>query len=169
MAVAKKKDLPAHVAGMIAGLPEDGTVTVACKLPNGLILRLFQMQDTEELVMGGGVRTVQKAFLMDHEPVKLRGCAAPFGSPILTIGGYALTYNVDAQFFAEWLRQNYDADSVKNGLVFAQLERDHVEGQARDQEELQSGLQPLVKSEDGGDLRDPNRKKVKTADLSEAA
>jgi hypothetical protein len=168
MAAAQRKGrpIPAHVEAMIAALPDSGTVTVACKLPNGLILRLFEMQRTEELVMGGGVREVDKAFLTDHEPVVLKGCAAPFGSPIVTIGGYALTQNVDAQYFAEWLRQNSDSDIVRNRLVFAQATRDHVEGMAAEQEEVKSGLHPLTKSEDGGDERDPNRRKVKTADLS---
>lgn len=163
---APKKDLPAHVKAAIAALPETGTVTIACKLPNGLIMRLFEMQDTEELVMGGGVRSVKKAFLADHPPVKLNGCAAPFGSPILLVGGYALTRNVDVQFYAEWLRQNWDSDLIKNRIIFAQEKEDSLVGQATEQEEILSGLQPLRRSEEGGDMRDPNRAKVKTAEAA---
>lgn len=167
MAEAKtKRPLPAHVEAALNALPESGTVTVACKLPNGLQMRLFDMKPTEELVMGGGVRTVHKAFLADHDPVEIKGAAAPFGTPILLIGGYALTPNVDVQFYAEWLRQNSDSDLVRNRIIFAQDTRDRVEGQANDQAEILSGLQPLQRSEDGGDLRDPNRKKVQTAELA---
>lgn len=162
MALAPKK-LPAHVEAALAALPETGTVTVACKLPNGIILRLFAMQDAEELVMGGGVRSIKKAILTDQEPVEIKGCAAPFGSPILLVGGYALTPNVDAQFYAQWLKQNSDSDLIKNRVIFAQETRDHLEGQANEQAEILSGLQPLTRSEDGGDVRDPNRKRIETA------
>lgn len=159
---APQKKLPAHVEAAIAALPESGTVTVASKVPNGITLRLFDMHNTEELVMGGGVRSTKKAFLADREPVHIKGCTAPFGEPIFLVGGYALTPGVDAQFFAEWLRQNHDSDLIRNRIVFAQETKDHAEGQAADQQEILSGLHPLIKSEDGGDARDPNRNRVKT-------
>ena len=37
------------------------TVSMGCKLPNGLRMRLFQMHTEKEAVMGGGVRDVQRA------------------------------------------------------------------------------------------------------------
>lgn len=159
----KSRPIPAHVLAMIDALPESGNITVACKLPNGLILKLFEMRDTEELVMGGGVRTVSKAFQMDRTPVELTGSRSASQS-ILHIGGYALTPNVDAQFFAEYLRQNYDSDIVQNRLIFAHESRDHIEGQAKDAAEVKSGLEPLNPD---GDSRAPQR--VKTAKLNEEA
>ena len=166
MATATKpqKELPAHVKQLLAGLPESGNVTVGCKLPNGLILRLFDMAETEELVLGGGVRTINRAVLKDVGPVTIKGCAAPFGTPVLTVGGYAFTHNVDAQFYAEWVRQNWDSDIVKNHLIFAQAEQENARSQGQDQGEILSGLQPL--SQD----RDPRApRKVEPADLKDAA
>lgn len=120
------------------------TVSVACKMPSGLILRLFRMEDYSEPVMGGGTRTSQRAVQVD-EPVRIHGVAVPFGrfprTPI--IGGYAITPNVDAEFFAEWLKQNAEHDVVKNNLIFTHDKPDFVEKRARDNEKRLSGLEPL--------------------------
>ena len=47
-----------------------GTVVVACKIPNGVILRNFKMEPTQELVMGGASRSLLKSMtvptLMSH-------------------------------------------------------------------------------------------------------
>lgn len=156
------------IEALIASLPESGEITVACKTPNGIIMRLFEMHEQEEITLAGS-RRIMKAIQSEHEPVRIKGCAAPFGSPIVTIGGYALTHGVDAQFFAEWLRQNADSDLVKNRLVFAHESREYISDKAEESEKVLSGLQPLVRSEDGGDLRDPNRRKLKTFDPKDDA
>lgn len=169
MARSPQAKLPPHVEAAIAALPESGTVTVACKLPNGIILQLFDMVEQEEVTLAGA-RTIRKAMPnFDREPVHIKGCSSPLGSPILLVGGYALTYGVDAQFLAEWMRQHADSDILKSRLLFAHEARDYVEDKAKEQRELLSGLQPMRKSEDGGDPRDPNRKKLKTFDPKDDA
>lgn len=161
MAGRPKPKLPAHVEAAIAALPESGTVTLACKLPNGIILQLFDMVEQEEVTLAGS-RTINKAMPKDLEPVHIKGCSAPHGAAIMTIGGYALTHNVDAQFFAEWMRQHADSDILRARLLFAHEDRVYVEDKATESTGVLSGLQPMNKSEDGGDIRDPNRKKLKT-------
>lgn len=120
------------------------TVTVACKLPNGLLLRVFDMVPGFEPVLGGGTREI-KVARQKGEPVKINGNAVPFGMPpaYTIIGGYALTPNVDAAFWAEWLKHNADSDVVKSGLIHAHATPDAVQKESRNREKVKSGLEPL--------------------------
>ena len=67
------------------------TVTVGCKLPNGLILEQ------------GGYK------------VELNG-----SNSSLVVGGYGLTGNVDKEAFEAWLAVHADQPYVRKELVFAQ-------------------------------------------------
>lgn len=121
------------------------TVTVACKVSNGLLLRLFRMVEDVELVLGGGTRKVKRAEQVG-DVVKIHGPgAALFGkNPSYSIvAGYALTPNVDAEFFAEWLKQNKDHDAVKANLIFAYDKPADVEACAKEHEAQRSGLEPI--------------------------
>jgi len=122
------------------------TLTIACKLPHGLVLRLWQMVDVDQPVMGGGIRTVREARPdIDKGRVLIGGVAAPFGqSPASQISfGYALTPNVDAEFWNEWLRQNAQSDVVKNKLIFAVPKPVDIPTRTRELENNKSGLEPL--------------------------
>lgn len=121
------------------------TVTVACKLPNGLQLRIFKMVPSREPVLGGGTREVEKAEQIGGV-VHINGNAVEIGkSPKfpITDGGYALTHNVDAEFFTTWLEQNADHDAVRNGLIFGTPKQDTIEKRSREGEKLRSGLEPI--------------------------
>jgi hypothetical protein len=120
------------------------TVTVVCKWSPGLDLRLFKMEDHSEPVMGGGTKTVQRAVPIGNR-VKINGYAVPFGKAptVPVISGFAVTPNVDAELFAEWMKQNADSDLVKNGLIFAHEKSGTAEGHARAHEKLKSGLEPI--------------------------
>lgn len=124
-------------------------VTVACKLPHGFDLRVFAMEDYQEPVMGGGWKTVKRAVEFGQRYL-LAGVAAPHGmSPVAQMAtGYALTHNVDAEFFAEWLKQNADSDVVKNRLIFAAPKPADVADRAKENEKTRSGLEPLVPDSD---------------------
>lgn len=125
-------------------VPESGIVTVACKLPHGLIMRIYEMEDASEQVMGGGARTFKRARQVGDE-VKLNGYAVPFGQapehPV--VAGFALTHNVDAGFFKAWMAANKDHAAVKNGLIFGYAQLDSVTSQAKERGALRSGLEPL--------------------------
>ena len=120
------------------------TVTVACKYPAGLLLRVFRTEEVQEPVMGGGWKTVQRA-VPNGEPVRVNGPARRLEEvlPWQVLGGYALTPGIPADFWAEWLRHNAESDIVKNGLIFAAPERDMAEGGARERASVKSGLEPL--------------------------
>jgi hypothetical protein len=120
------------------------TVTVACKLPHGMTLRVFDMVESQEPVMGGGFRAV-KVAQERPERVTLKGFAHPQNRAPSTqiIEGFALTYGVDAEFWNAWKTQNAQSDVVKNGLIFAHEKPVNTEAEAKDKKSLRSGLERL--------------------------
>lgn len=63
-------------------------------------------------------------------------------SPIA--GGYGLTPNVDAAFFAAWLKLNADSPLVKRGIIFSQEKEVNAKAQASDTRGVATGLEPLA-------------------------
>lgn len=126
-------------------LPESGTVTVACNLPTGHILELCKQEKTLEPVMGGGTREVE-IWTRTGQTVTIHGPALAIGAQpkCLVIGGYALTPNVDAQFWNEWLKQNARNPVVMNGCVKAFASTNRAEGWAKEHAAQKSGLEPLI-------------------------
>jgi hypothetical protein len=124
-------------------------VTVACKLPAGLVLRLYNMVPSEEPVLGGGVR---KTTIAEYDAAageyRLKGYAAPHGERpdariIGGMTGFALTPGIARDFGERWLKANADLPAVKNGLIFASDKEDHVVGLSKDQKGLSNGLEPI--------------------------
>ena len=155
---------------MLEDVPKSGTITVGCKLPNGPILRIFEMVDQREPVLGGGSR-IQPVSQAVGPQVQLQGFGVPWGARpnYDIIGDFALTKNVDAAFFRQWLIQNRDSDLVKNKLIFCHKSHNDAQAIARDNEHLRSGLEPLLIGKDG-DPRVPkannkNLENVTTADI----
>ena len=129
------------------------TVTVRCKHPGGLILRVFTMEDYD-VPTPAGVKTEKRA-VMRGEPVRINGAGVPLmpnGQPkeidYLIVGGFALTPNVDADFWNEWVRQNKDHPMVKNNLIAAHVSEDSARSESRKMKDLRSGLEPLVPDTD---------------------
>ncbi|MBS1002169.1 hypothetical protein JK169_14395 [Acetobacter persici] len=89
------------------------TVTIGCKLPNGLVLSLGEAR---------------------HELAGTRASAV--------IGGYGLT-PIPAEFWAAWSRTYAEYPLLKNGLIFAQTTLEKATGQAREQAALRTGTEPL--------------------------
>lgn len=125
-----------------------GKVTVACKIPTGLELQHCTPTKWIEETPSGSRERLR--YDRVGPTVFVRGTAYPVGTipkgypsrPIM-VGGYALTPNVDADFFDEWIRQNKDTDMVRNRMIFAYARRDDVVGEARENKDRQSGLEPL--------------------------
>lgn len=116
------------------------TVDVCCKLPGGLHLTVFRMEDSQELLQGGSTRVVKRAVADGR--VTVRGIGRQEDDSRI-IGSYAVTRGVDADFWARWLEANATSDLVKSRLIFAGEKPAVVEGQAREQSALRSGLEPL--------------------------
>lgn len=124
-----------------------GTVKVACKLPHGLILRIFRMVDGQETVPGG-YRDVKRAEQIPGE-VHLNGNAVAVGDTPRhrILAGYGITENVPKEFFETWLDQNRDHPAVLNNLVFT-VGAGEEEATTREFESVRSGLEPLLKDKD---------------------
>ncbi len=141
------------------------TVTVACKLPNGLILRVFDMIETQEPVMGGGFRNVKIARLKGV-PIPVYGNRSPFGElpKCKIVAGFALTPGIPKEFWELYLEQNKDSEVIRNGILFAHESLDSVEGEAKENADVKTGLQPLSRDSRGNmdDSRIPKR--INTAD-----
>ena len=123
-----------------------GTVVVACKWPSGLVLRLFDIVPVLYDVQGGGKREVMEAQLRPGgKVVTVNGPAAPFGrmpkGPVE--GGYVLTFGVDADFFAEYVRQNKDTDLIKNRILFGFAKEADAIAEARKLETVRTGVEPV--------------------------
>jgi len=121
-----------------------GTLTVACKIPTGLIIQAYTSEEWDEPVMGGGTRRAKRA-IKKGDPIKLNGPAKFFNkAPLHDIrNGVGLTYGVDADTFNEWIKQNADSDFVKKGMVFANAKTPEVDAQAKDRRGEKSGLERM--------------------------
>lgn len=106
-----------------------GTVTVACKIPNGLHLDL-----------------------KGRERVTVRGPAFKWGEPNPAIGGYALTHDVDADYWAAWLAAYKDAPFVKNRHIFAYPKIADATAAAVELQDEKCGLEPIDPDKPGPGL-----------------
>lgn len=98
-------------------MPNDNFVTVACKLPHGLQIKV------------------------GDKAVNLRGTNTPDA-----IGGYGFTL-VDESFWKEWLALYQNFQPVKKGLIFAHPKGRPARDQAKEQAEIKNGLEPLDASQ----------------------
>lgn len=125
------------------------TVTVACKCPTGLHLRIFKW------VVDRGTRPAvgeeqPKIAVEDgnYKPVKINGPHRyyfPGPAPEFAIsGGYAITTGVDRDWWEKWLEQNKESAIVVNKLIWALPTEQEVIREARNLKEIKSGFEPLV-------------------------
>jgi len=128
-------------------------------------MRLFEMVDGREAVMGGGERVIKIASMVG-EPITIYGNRAPFGDTpkCEIVAGYALTRGVPKEFFDKWLEQNADHPLVKGNLIFAHESDSSAASMAKENPGPRSGLEPLVRDSRGNmiDARIPKR--IQTAD-----
>jgi hypothetical protein len=125
------------------------TVCVACALQNGLILRLFDMQDRNEPTAHGGSTPI-KVAIPRHETWRLNGPAVDIAKiaagrypEFQMVGSYALTPGIPRDFWEEWLSQNRDSDIVRKKIVFAGSSENNARAEAKDAGRIRSGLEPI--------------------------
>jgi len=120
-------------------------VTVACRLPNGIVMQLFKKGSMLVPVLGHGdaMRRVEM-MVPDPErpPITAVGWRGPDGKRAHgTVAGYGLTPNVPLGFWESWLEQNEKQPYVVNKLVF--VHSTDTAGMARAHKGTDSGLEPL--------------------------
>jgi hypothetical protein len=144
------------------------TVTVACKLPGGVILRVFEWVEVSYPLPGGGVSTVKESHeIAGDTRFTVQGVAHEAGkSPVAQMSdGFALTYGCPKALWDAWVEQNKSLDMVKNGLIFAHAQEASVKAMAKERVKQLSGLEPLELDSKGQmvDARAP--RKIEKADV----
>jgi hypothetical protein len=149
------------------------TVTVGCKIPNGLILRTFRPATVIEQTQGGGHKEVTISE-PTGEQVVLNGSRYDSGSeederPYIIMAGVGFTPNVAKEFFDRWLEQNKSSDIVKRGLIFARGGEADLRSQASEMREVKSGLEPIDPAKPGARINEPRLQRGTTSDTDDAA
>lgn len=136
-------------------------VTVACKLPNGLILDGYTMETIHEMTLAGG-RDIKVARHNGMRHVLNGVATAPHrdrrddhGNPVQMSFGYALTHNVPKDLWDNWLSFNVRSSLVINRMVFAAPKLPDVTAMARENERRRSGQEPV---DPAGDPRAPKQR-----------
>lgn len=122
-----------------------GQVTVACKLPHGLILQICKEVETLE-AQRDGTNKVVKEWRRLPEKVKINGYLAKYRvdlPPAAQDSSYALTHGVDKDFWDQWISQNRELDMVKAKLIFASEKPDVLKTALKDYEGTKCGLEPI--------------------------
>lgn len=104
------------------------TVTIACKLPNGLNLGHIHGDDKPHVI--------------------LRGSNHP-----LAVGGYGLTHGIAADAWAKWKVQHEFLPALRNGLVFDHDKAGSARMMAAEMADVQSGMEPLNGDDPSKDRR----------------
>lgn len=142
------------------------TVTVACKIPQGMLIQLHEKQEFDEVVQGGNRKNTR--FVPTGEPIHIKGPAHPQneGPRVRIVGGYALTERVPKDIWDRWVDQSgKHLPAMKNRLLYAYDTTAKTADAAREAKKQTTGLERL----------DPNnlpvqdkRFKLKTADEATA-
>ena len=154
------------------------TVCVACNLPSGVILQLYDVEGVERVLPNGRVINENICTLRTDQQWALRG---PVNRSALAATnrddrlpedyrmfegdapdtGYALTFGIPKDFWDEWCRINSENPLLKNGHVFAAKNESDVKSIAKEHREFKSGFQGLNQS---GDYRVPNGRAIRKFD-----
>ena len=140
MAEAQKASLPQKSAPAKSG----ETVTVACKLPAGLILQTHTFHKEMQEMIGGRSREISVAQ-PDEQSFTLNGWARKKGEdrPYLIIGGYAITEGVPKDLWDKWLDEYKDTKFVTEHLIYAMPTTHGATDRALEQKSVKSGLEPI--------------------------
>lgn len=150
-------------------LTSRNVVTVACKLPHGIIIRDHKAVNTKVNVLGGGQRN-ETVFRPVGHPIRIKGpqVPGPFLRLVEVVGGYAITEGVDGEVFARWLDANKDSLFVVNQMIYGHENGGQVRGWAKERAAVKSNMEPLdvaMKSEAGRMTYSDERLRAQGADL----
>lgn len=125
-------------------------VVVQNKLPWGL--DIFLDQDGIDEQSGKGIKVPRP-----ETRVRLNGANSSN-----VIGGYGLT-EVDADYWAAWLKSHGNYAPIKSGVIKAQPTRERAMAQAMDEKELKTKLEPIDPDKPGDGLTRVPEKELRAA------
>lgn len=138
------------------------TVTVACKMPNGITMRLHEMVEERRIVNGMVIeekiaRLVEAGGTNCELPgrYKLNGFSIDLHAMSTGVppdheiqGGYGLTYGIPRDYWERWA-QTDGKDFVARNIVFAAASEQRARDKAREMKGVASGLEPIDQSNPG--------------------
>lgn len=118
-------------------------VSVACKVPMGLILRVYRKQMMPHKTTDGAIRDVPEFHQFGKEYM-VYGPSHPqnMGPHCAIIGDYAITPGIPKEVWDLWSAQHRDDMMVINRMIFA-YSSNKIAGAAKEHAELKSGLERL--------------------------
>jgi len=121
-------------------------IWVACKLPNGFVLRAHEMKKTVEATLGGH-REIESARQVGA-PFKINGSAQAIGfsTPHRIVHGYGLT-QVPRDLWEAWLKVNRDSGIIKNAMANGFNNEQSAVAWAAENAGRHSGLEPMVEGD----------------------
>jgi hypothetical protein len=165
-----------------------GTVTIACKLPNGVLAEVWDMDPEHAMTVSdgqGGKRTIYQRIPYSAESDKLliKGNAAerrletaddrgvPRDGPPLesVVCGFGLTTGVDADWAALWFEQNKQWPPVARGMIFMAGTTASARDQARDHKGIVTKLEPINPLKPAPDIEPEKDEMRRAAGLTKAA
>lgn len=119
-------------------------ITVACKLPRGLWLRVYGFVETQESVMGGGTRLAKKA-VQKGDRIHINGYLKPNAKVQQPSqeASYAVTQGVDEDFMKLWESQREEGDPLVKDKIIIWAHPDKIEGLIRENSKRRSGFEAL--------------------------
>lgn len=129
-------------ASTVAKANSGGFVTIASKLPNAHVLRVDRLVDDVEMTTNG-VRNIRVPEKIGE--IRLNGCGAPQGERPRgdVIAGFALTKNVPADLWNEWVKTHPADPLLVNGILHAYESRDDLVDAVKEHKGVTSGLERL--------------------------
>lgn len=138
----------------MAGVGE--TVTVACRMPSGVILRIFEMVD-ETKVTSSGMQTSKVA--REVQRVELNGSSPRNRQGPHFLNAAGLT-QVSRHLWETWCAQNHDSDLLARRIVFTAGVEDDTNAAVREVESVLTGFEPLAVAGEGQPIPDARVKSV---------
>lgn len=120
------------------------TVTVICKIPQGILLQLHKEEKFNEVTMGGS-REVMR-FRPVGEPVHINGPAhgQNEGPRVAMSKSFAITENVSKDFWDKWMKETGQyLPATKNGLLVAAPNISQAKDIAKENQKERTGLERL--------------------------
>lgn len=151
------------MASPVQHTPATGTatVTVACKIPQGMRCVIHETREMNEATMGGS-RLIKQSFPTDAEFfVKGPAHAQNEGPRCRVVAGFAITEGVSKDLWDQWLVQFASLPAVKNRMIFAYESQSKAFDAAKEARAIKTGLERL--NPHALPQMDP-RFKLKTAD-----
>lgn len=132
--------------------PQTGTdtVVVACKMPNGIVIRAFEKVEEVEATPTGH-RNYHIVKGIPGTEFKCDGPASIAHQPANIVdmlgrnfpGNFALTAGCPADVWRNWLHWNQGTPLVTEGLIFALPDAGDAAQEAKSRASIRSGLEPI--------------------------